>query len=119
MNSFARPFKKILRENLMEFFSLKFLLLPLAIALIKSFDANDYLSTFVKHVFDFLTWIYASAIFLADAFLRALYWYARERKPSYIKKMREQDEWMAAKEAKNHQSVDTDPVRTQEKGNST
>lgn len=116
MKYVARPFKKILIENLVEIFSLKFFLLPLSVALIKSLDASNFINDFLGLFFDISTWIFSSVIFFADAFLRATYWYARERKPSYIKKMQEQEERQSAKEAEKHQTVVTDPAKNQEKG---
>jgi hypothetical protein len=119
MKYMARPFKKILKENLLELLSLKFLLLPLAVAFIKSLDASIFFDEFWKRFFDIYTWIISFAIFFADAFLRATYWYARERKPSYIKKMQEQEERQAAKEAQKHQSVGADLVKDPKKGDNT
>lgn len=49
-------------------------------------------------------------------FVLTVYPYARERKPSYIKKMQEQVQRQAAKEAEKHQTVVTDPAKNQEKG---
>lgn len=115
MKYIPRSFEKILKENLLELISVKFFLLPLAVALIKSLDASNFLDEFFKCVFDVFTWIFSCVIFLADAFLRATYWYARERKPSYIKKMQEQEERPAAKEAQKHPFVGTDLVKNQEK----
>jgi nitrate/nitrite transporter NarK len=50
-------------------------------------------------------------------FVLTVYPYARERKPSYIKKMQEQEERQSAKEAEKHQTVVTDPAKNEDKGN--
>lgn len=95
-----RPFKKILKENLLEIVSLKFLLLPAAISLIKSLGSTEFLISYVSFFLDVFTWVYSIGIFLADAFLRAVYWYARERNPSYIKKQEAYEKAKAEKDAK-------------------
>ena len=48
-------------------------------------------------------------------FVLTVYPYTRERKPSYIKKMQEQEERRAAKEVEKHQAVVADPAKNQEK----
>lgn len=96
----TRPFKKIFKENLLEIFSFKFLLLPVAISLIKSLGSTEFLVAYVSFFLDVFTWFYSVGIFLADAFLRAVYWYARERNPSYIKKQEAYEKSKAEKESK-------------------
>ena len=89
MHHSPRLFKKLFVENLMELFSFKFLLLPVAVAFIKSLNADELAIAFFQVFLEPFTWYYSFVIFVADAFIRAAYWYARERNPNYIKKMEE------------------------------
>jgi hypothetical protein len=100
MNHLPRSFKKLFFENLMELFSFKFLLLPVAVAFIKSLNADELAIAFFQVFLEPFTWYYSFGIFVADAFIRAAYWYARERNPNYIKKMEAYEKWKAEKEAK-------------------
>lgn len=83
----------------MELFSLKFLLLPIGVAFIKSLNSDEAVMMFFRAFLDAVTWAYSLLIFFADAFVRAIYWYARERNPRYIKKMEAYEKMKQEKEA--------------------
>ena len=95
-----RSMKEHLTSNLKELGTWRSLGLPIFFVIYvfanHSGNALILLTEAVKTPLVWLIWI---LIIFVDAIVRAVYWHARERNPTYIKKQEAYEKWKAEKEA--------------------
>lgn len=82
-----RSFRKMFSENLRDIASWRSLVIPFAVffPIVINHPSNS-----IEVIWELITspvaWVIYLLLFFFDALIRAAYWYARERNPSYIKK---------------------------------
>lgn len=95
-----RSFRAMFLENLYDINSWRALVIPLAVFFP---IAVNYPDSFLKIIWSLIVspkaWLIYFLLFVLDAFVRAIYWYARERNPRYIRKMEAYEKIKEAKEA--------------------
>lgn len=103
-----RSLKEHFRDNFQELFTWRIFAIPVGAFLIVWIREPEYgleiFSMFLRYPLAWLLWL---GVAITDAMLRAIYGYARERKPRYIKRMQTQDDRQAAKVAQERLGAET------------
>ncbi len=99
MISAPRSFKRMVTENLRDIASWRALVIPLAvIAPMIMNHPRDSIDVIWNLITSPLAWGIYLLLFVADALIRAAYWYVRERNPAYIKKQEAYEKWNSEKD---------------------
>lgn len=96
-----RNFWPMVIENLLDVFSLRVLIIPVGVLLsISVAHPSEAMAVMLKLLSSTRAWVIFLGIFVADAFIRAAYWYSYERSPRYKRRQEELERWQAEKALK-------------------
>ncbi len=99
-------------ENLQDIASWRALVIPLAVFIpIVINHPHNSIDVILYLITSQLAWFIFFLLFVADALIRAAYWYARERNPTYINKQEAYEKWKAEKEAKQKSGEQNQPKK--------